>query len=299
MRSFDNQTLREQSERILEYIKSEPEQTLIPDGRVRLLEATLHVDEPRKPEVLTVRITRAVYGYAKYSDIGQIFAVKKEGNWWKVVYCDIRFRQSDCEIIPEIPEGYRLRRKWGKDEEKEIEFGDKIWNGQFWIEARWPGMRQGKDFIYITPIKEEEEEYLCEWNIKFCPKCGHPIGGNLQTLKQNCPEAKFHFCSACGVSLRIIPEEPTPDPSADCLPADSPEPYRAKKKRTFIEELTSLLNIQSEESGSNTPDFILAQYLEGCLRIYELAVQQRETWHGRDPRPSHIRYGVEMRKESV
>ena len=57
----------------------------------------------------------------------------------------------------------------------------------------------------------------------------------------------------------------------------------------FCDELKNLLNRQSMENGSNTPDSILAQYLEGCLKVFDTAVQQRETWHGRDSRPSHTR----------
>ncbi len=53
----------------------------------------------------------------------------------------------------------------------------------------------------------------------------------------------------------------------------------------FEKELESLINRFSKENESNTPDFILAQYLSGCLATFNVAVQQRETWYGRDPRP--------------
>ena len=52
----------------------------------------------------------------------------------------------------------------------------------------------------------------------------------------------------------------------------------------FEKELTRLLNCCSAENESNTPDFILAQYLIGCLATWNVAVQQRETWYGRDAR---------------
>ena len=56
--------------------------------------------------------------------------------------------------------------------------------------------------------------------------------------------------------------------------------------KTSLEvDLASLINKHSAENESNTPDFILAQYLKGCLAVFNVAVQQRETWHGRDPRP--------------
>ena len=54
---------------------------------------------------------------------------------------------------------------------------------------------------------------------------------------------------------------------------------------TFLYELTTLINRYSQENASNTPDFILAQYLEGCLTVFTAAVHQRETWYGRDARP--------------
>ena len=47
-------------------------------------------------------------------------------------------------------------------------------------------------------------------------------------------------------------------------------------------ELAAVLNRHSAENASNTPDFILAQYLLGCLATWNTAVQQREIWYGRD-----------------
>ena len=45
-------------------------------------------------------------------------------------------------------------------------------------------------------------------------------------------------------------------------------------------KIKDLLNSESRESESNTPDYILANYLLNCLRAYEAAVQQRENWWG-------------------
>lgn len=69
----------------------------------------------------------------------------------------------------------------------------------------------------------------------------------------------------------------------------------AKQERpTFEKELEILINRHCVENASNTPDFILAQYMKACLLAFETATQQRETWHGRDPRPLHTRYGVDL-----
>jgi hypothetical protein len=54
----------------------------------------------------------------------------------------------------------------------------------------------------------------------------------------------------------------------------------------FISELRNLINKHNMENASNTPDFILAQYLTNCLRAWNQATQQRETWYGRDARPT-------------
>ena len=51
-------------------------------------------------------------------------------------------------------------------------------------------------------------------------------------------------------------------------------------------ELKDLLNRHSAEGNGNTPDFILAQYMIACLAAFDQAVQQRETWYGRDPKPT-------------
>lgn len=52
--------------------------------------------------------------------------------------------------------------------------------------------------------------------------------------------------------------------------------------------LASALNRFSAENASNTPDWILAQYVLGCLAAWNRAVQQRETWYGRDARATAI-----------
>lgn len=46
----------------------------------------------------------------------------------------------------------------------------------------------------------------------------------------------------------------------------------------FQKELSSLINKYSRENMSDTPDFILAQYLEGCLTNYSIAVTKRDQW---------------------
>ncbi len=57
---------------------------------------------------------------------------------------------------------------------------------------------------------------------------------------------------------------------------------------SFEKELESLLNRYSKENESNTPDWVLSDYIQNCLAAFNTATQQREAWYGRDPRPSVI-----------
>ena len=50
---------------------------------------------------------------------------------------------------------------------------------------------------------------------------------------------------------------------------------------TFGQELVGLINRHSIENRSNTPDWILADYILGCLRAFDMAVHYREEYHGR------------------
>jgi hypothetical protein len=49
----------------------------------------------------------------------------------------------------------------------------------------------------------------------------------------------------------------------------------------FEQNLRRLINAQCVDNLSNTPDFILAEYLSGCLNAFNYAVQRREQWFGR------------------
>jgi len=59
-----------------------------------------------------------------------------------------------------------------------------------------------------------------------------------------------------------------------------------KTTPTFEKELEHLINKNSLENESGTPDFILAQFLINCLNTYNLAVMRREAWCGRAPSPA-------------
>lgn len=47
------------------------------------------------------------------------------------------------------------------------------------------------------------------------------------------------------------------------------------------ENIEHAINCNSAKNGSNTPDFILAEFLTDCLAAYDKALVERERWYGR------------------
>jgi hypothetical protein len=56
-------------------------------------------------------------------------------------------------------------------------------------------------------------------------------------------------------------------------------------KPSLKARIEELLNKESAENASNTPDWILAKYLFNCLQSYEIAVNERDSWYGIEPTP--------------
>lgn len=50
----------------------------------------------------------------------------------------------------------------------------------------------------------------------------------------------------------------------------------------FKKELASLINRYSIENDSNTPDFILADYVVECLNSFANTSKTREKWYGKE-----------------
>jgi len=51
---------------------------------------------------------------------------------------------------------------------------------------------------------------------------------------------------------------------------------------TLEQDLASVLNRHCIENESNTPDFILADYLRACLSAFKEASRRREQWYGKE-----------------
>lgn len=64
---------------------------------------------------------------------------------------------------------------------------------------------------------------------------------------------------------------------------------RQRKYSEFRSELKQLLNSRSMENCSNTPDFLLADYLNDCLATWDKCTIARDKWFRFN---SHIGSGV-------
>lgn len=56
----------------------------------------------------------------------------------------------------------------------------------------------------------------------------------------------------------------------------------AEDRPMFEEALRELINKYSIENMSDTPDYILANYMSACLAAYNSAVTSRDEWFGVD-----------------
>jgi hypothetical protein len=72
------------------------------------------------------------------------------------------------------------------------------------------------------------------------------------------------------------------------LQEQAPEP-----SISFSEDLTRLINKHSAENGSNTPDFILAQFLNQVIAAWNISTKTRDRWYGVELMPggSHFTNG--------
>ncbi len=50
--------------------------------------------------------------------------------------------------------------------------------------------------------------------------------------------------------------------------------------KEFCKKLMKLINEEGLENVSNTPDFLLAEFLLNCLQAYSLTVCARDRWYG-------------------
>lgn len=58
------------------------------------------------------------------------------------------------------------------------------------------------------------------------------------------------------------------------------EPTKEKHYEKFRYRIEEIINSLSMENGSDTPDYVLADYLMDCLKAYDKAAQARKKYYG-------------------
>lgn len=51
------------------------------------------------------------------------------------------------------------------------------------------------------------------------------------------------------------------------------------KRKQFRKEIEGVINKHCIENNSNTPDFVLANYLIDCLQAFDKAIVSRNKWY--------------------
>jgi len=76
-----------------------------------------------------------------------------------------------------------------------------------------------------------------------------------------------------------------PDPNEKPVNQTPPRNAPLDLSKSFRQDLQQLLNLHNRENASNTPDFLLANYLRDCLNAFDQAVIARDRWYRFSPRP--------------
>jgi hypothetical protein len=59
------------------------------------------------------------------------------------------------------------------------------------------------------------------------------------------------------------------------------------ENQKLAKDIEQAINRHSAENGSDTPDFMLAEYLVGCLEVFNKTTRSREIWYGRGRKAVH------------
>lgn len=112
---------------------------------------------------------------------------------------------------------------------------------------------------------------------------------NLSGINTNCADGRLLMAALAKITTESQADKTPDEVLEQCnelsvkmfeTPLPEDEVYI---KPDLSHALSSLINSYSKENGSNTPDFILAEYLEGCLKVFDAATNRRTNWYS----PAH------------
>lgn len=111
---------------------------------------------------------------------------------------------------------------------------------------------------------ENEGAKLCTYGNADCPKCNPPEPGPGSVFTAEHIEAakKMWFDDVSAIT------------GIDTLPPP------VDRYTRFRDELQQVINSKSMENGSDTPDFMLAEFLTDALMSFDRLMQRRDSWYG-------------------
>lgn len=110
---------------------------------------------------------------------------------------------------------------------------------------------------------------------------------NISEINTNCAEGRLLMAALAKLTTESQTDK-TPDEvlkqctdlANDMYKDAGPLPNSDSDQPTFEKALERLINCYSLESGSNTPDFILVEYLKSSLVNFHQATRMRDNWYG-------------------
>ena len=135
------------------------------------------------------------------------------------------------------------------------------------------------DFITLSPPEEDADDLEVEYKdvededeVEFVDAGEGNVDFDIDVV-DDAPVAEVEDVPA---NAELV------DPYWNAETPDEPQPVSEEEKMLDVEEeIRGILNRYSQENASNTPDFILAQYLIDALNAWNKATQEREKWYGR------------------
>lgn len=111
---------------------------------------------------------------------------------------------------------------------------------------------------------------------------------NLSEVNINCVEGRLLMAALAKLTTESQTDK-TPDEviqqcvelASDMFKDASPLPESKEYVRPgFNKELEGLINRYSKEAGSNTPDYILVEFIKNSMENFHHATRLRDNWYG-------------------
>lgn len=165
---------------------------------------------------------------------------------------------------------------------------------EYYYPLRWDTSYDAYDNMMWTakyPIEQEDDDYFelrIEQRLKgnklvFCETSDYEISPTPRGAWSH-PRAAMRDIEQRvnrEVNQFRLSQDPQ-GPQDECqIDLDPPEELENpdEKRNAVVNEFAHVINCYSLENGSDTPDFILAEYLMQCLEAFNMTTKRRTQWY--------------------